>query len=365
MSHDIAIIGDGCAALSFAAKANEINDCNITIVKPDNAPKAKNHVWGFWSDVDLASATKFARGVWYKWAIVNHQQRSVMKSSTKPYNAIKRLDWQEHCTSIARSAGVEFVNQSNWQPKPEQLVFDSRPPIAPSNCLLQHFHGIEIKTDQPVFDAETAVLMDFRVDQSRGLHFVYLLPYSSTEALVESTMFSSCVETTEFYQQSIISYLEQYYDVTEFQVTHTEHGIIPLGKLARHDPNIPGIGANGGAIRPASGYAFLFIQRQIKTAINSHLLGRGLKFKSPHRRLDLWMDSVLLTVLQHWPEQGPQMFVKMAKALSGDQFVKFMNGDAGWWIRIKVILAMPKFPFIKALTKRAFQKIKPTTSVAV
>ena len=31
--------------------------------------------------------------------------------------------------------------------------------------------------------------MDFRVDQSKGMHFVYLLPYSETEALVRSTIF--------------------------------------------------------------------------------------------------------------------------------------------------------------------------------
>ena len=49
MSHDIEIIGDGCAALSFAAKASEV-DGNVTLIKPNNAPPAKDHVWGFWSD---------------------------------------------------------------------------------------------------------------------------------------------------------------------------------------------------------------------------------------------------------------------------------------------------------------------------
>ena len=46
MSHDIEIIGDGCAALSFAARASEVNG-NVTLIKPNNAPPAKDHVWGF------------------------------------------------------------------------------------------------------------------------------------------------------------------------------------------------------------------------------------------------------------------------------------------------------------------------------
>ena len=55
MSHDIAILGDGCAALSLARRSKELDDCQITIVRPTNAPQAKDHVWGFWSDPVLTS----------------------------------------------------------------------------------------------------------------------------------------------------------------------------------------------------------------------------------------------------------------------------------------------------------------------
>ena len=58
MSHDIEIIGDGCAALSFAARASEVNG-NVTLIKPNNAPPAKDHVWGFWSDPILQDAQKW------------------------------------------------------------------------------------------------------------------------------------------------------------------------------------------------------------------------------------------------------------------------------------------------------------------
>ena len=51
---------------------------------------------------------------------------------------------------------------------------------------------------------------------------------------------------------------------------------------------------------------------------------------------------MLLAVLKHWPEYGPSLFFRMGKSLNGDQFVKFMSGDAGFWIKAKVILSMPK-----------------------
>jgi lycopene beta-cyclase len=235
--------------------------------------------------------------------------------------------------------------------------------VVPDECILQHFHGLEIKTNTPVFEANTAILMDFRVDQSKGMHFIYLLPYSTTEALVESTIFSTNLADEQFYLSTIDNYLAKYYDVEEYEVTHRENGVIPLGKLAPHDVNIPGLGANGGATRPASGYAFLFIQRQITSAIERVNAGKELTFTNPHKRLDLWMDSVLLTVLRHWPQHGPNLFSSMARTLTGDQFVKFLSGDAGWWIRLKVIFSMPKIPFLKALTKRAFTRKKVSTAV--
>ena len=47
------------------------------------------------------------------------------------------------------------------------------------------------------------------------------------------------------------------------EIIEEESGVIPMGKLSQRDPLIPGLGGNGGAIRPGSGYAFIFIQKQI------------------------------------------------------------------------------------------------------
>ena len=362
MSHDIEIIGDGCAALSFAARASEV-DGNVTLIKPNKAPPAKDHVWGFWSDPLLAGPQTMVRQTWNKWAVITHDDCAVLDSDTKPYNAFKRNDWMKHCRGLAESSGVKIIEEKDWNKSEHSLLFDTRPPIVPNGCVLQHFHGIEITTEDERFDPNVAILMDFRVDQSKGMHFIYLLPYSKTEALVESTIFSTSLAEKQYYLETIDSYLANYYNITDYSITHEENGVIPLGKLSLHDDQIPGLGANGGATRPASGYAFLFIQRQIDAAIKLNNNGQKLAFSNPHKRIDLWMDSVLLTVLKQWPEHGPTMFIRMAKTLTGDQFVNFLSGDAGFWIRLKVIFAMPKWPFIKAVTKHIIPSRKITKPV--
>jgi lycopene beta-cyclase len=61
------------------------------------------------------------------------------------------------------------------------------------------------------------------------------------------------------------------------------------------------------------------------------------------------MDEVFITVLRHKPKTAPELFLRMANALDGDQFALFLSGEAGWWLRFKVMMAMPKLIFIKAV----------------
>ena len=110
MSHDIEIFGDGCAALSFAARASEVNG-SVTLIKPNNAPPAKDHVWGFWSDPILQEAQKMAKQTWNKWAVITHDECAVLESETKPYNAFKRSDWTKHCQQLAELSGVKIIDE--------------------------------------------------------------------------------------------------------------------------------------------------------------------------------------------------------------------------------------------------------------
>ena len=217
--------------------------------------------------------------------------------------------------------------------------------------MLQHFLGLEVRRRRAIFDPDTAILMDFRVDQSRGMHFIYLLPFSATDALVASTLFTPSVCPESYYRGEIAAYLEAHFGLDEFETLRTERGVIPLGILPPRAPSIPGVGGNGGAIRPSSGYAFHFIQKQIDRAIAAACEGRELGFAMPHRRVDLWMDAVLLTVLRHWPERAPELFLRMGRALDGDEFARFLSGEADLPLRLKVIMAMPKAPFLRGLVR--------------
>ena len=356
------ILGDGVAAMMLASRANELPGHDVSIVHPQGAPMARDHMLGFWNMDGLEQAVACSRASWSKWAIITDTGKSIMHSENHAYHIMHKANYLQGCREIAERNGVAFIEENHITDQEQSQTFDSRPPRASKNAMLQHFLGQEVEVDKPVFDTSTAVLMDFRVDQSKGMHFIYLLPYSPTQALVESTLFTTTVSEREYYVKAIEDYLMDYLGASITNVIHEEQGVIPMGTLSQHDANIPGLGANAGAIRPASGYTFVFIHQQIQRAIQATRQGKPLCFKRPHKSVDVWMDSVLLTVLKNWPSQGPKLFGRMASALSGDEFVQFMSGQANWRLRFKVIMAMPKLPFIKGVSKHIFQRSEKVVS---
>ena len=343
----VSLIGAGCAGLSLAARAVELPNHQISLVTPSDN-RAKDHVWGFWSMPWLQDATSEARKKWLNWRIISNQKNVLHRTKNHPYCAIHRHHWLEKCRKQATANGVQFERELIIK-TPSQQILDSRPPAIPKGIMLQHFVGWEVKTPVRAFDQTTAILMDFRCDQALGMHFIYCLPFSGREALIESTLFSTKVATKSFYETAITNYLQTICEVPAFEVIRHEFGIIPLGSLARHDPRLTGIGANGGAIRPSSGYAFSFIQKQIEHAVTHATAGKPLSIGVPHSAFELWMDHIFLAVLRRRPDLAPSIFTSMAAALTGDEFASFLSGEAGSKIWLKVILAMPKLPFLQAL----------------
>lgn len=342
---NIIILGAGCASLSLASRANELDDYDFTIIDPETH-SAQNHIWGFWQMPWLSNTISISRKKWHKWKIISEEKTVVHSSELHPYTAINRNDWTNNCLKSAIKNNVKFKRK--LPQKSQSQILDSRPPKIPKQNMLQHFVGYEVQTDQDVFDDTTAILMDFRCDQSLGMHFIYCLPFSKRQALVESTLFSPKKEAHEFYDVAIKNYLKRIMFIENYKILRIEKGVIPLGIFEKRNFKYDGIGGNGGAIRPSSGYAFSFIQKQINKIINSSKKTKRLIVASPHSRFELRMDRIFIKVLRKHPSIASSIFTRMAETLTGDEFAMFLSGEANFKIWIKVIYSMPKVLFIKA-----------------
>ena len=351
----IAVLGAGCAALSLAARGNAFSSHQFTIIDPETHV-SDDHIWGFWAMPWLDHVTSITRKTWHNWRIISPDLMLDLSSKTHPYCALSRQEWLTHCRQQARDAGVSIAHSLDHL-NPKQIL-DSRPPKSPPGALLQHFLGYEITSNHDVFTPDTAILMDFRCDQSRGVHFIYCLPFTQRRALVESTLFSPSLVSEDFYDKAIKNYLANHLGCTVYTIKRRERGVIPMASLQQRESDLTGIGANGGAIRPSSGYAFSFIQKQINQISNNAKPGKPLQVKKPHSRFELMMDQIFLKVIRRQPTLAPVIFTSLARYLNGDEFACFLSGEANMKIWLKVIFAMPTCPFLFALLPHTTKKYR-------
>src|SRR3970282_2816363 len=93
--------------------------------------------------------------------------------------------------------------------------------------LQQHFIGWFIKSKEAVFNPEQATFMDFSVEQKGNTRFMYVLPISKTEALLEYTLFSHNHLKKEEYETEIKKYIQNL-GITNYEIIEKELGSIPM-----------------------------------------------------------------------------------------------------------------------------------------
>ena len=222
--------------------------------------------------------------------------------------------------------------------------------------LQQHFVGWVVQTREPVFDVDQATYMDFSIKQKGNTRFMYVLPTSSTEALVEYTLFSENLLPREEYENAIKDYLHNGLNCSDYEILDNEMGSIPMTCYdfqEHHSANIRFIGTAGGWAKPSTGYTFASTARKIPLLIDY------IKTEKPLHKLSFknrfWFyDLLFLDVLYKDNANGHHVFETLFKNRSPKLIFKFLDEQTTFWEDVKYIWGCPKRPFIKALWRRMF-----------
>lgn len=367
-----AIVGGGCAGLTAAYRLEQGGAKDLAILEPNES--RHDHIWAYWDDggADLMPARHLATGHWKNWDFITDSDAVRLHGDRFVYRAVSSSSFENfvrenlrdvkqirekvisaeklrECFEISLDSGRIFYAKN---------LLDSRSPPICEGDFLQHFLGWQVRAEAPTFDEETATLMDFRVSQDQGIHFIYLLPFNSREALVESTVLSCEPLPDNWYERQITDYLSVRFPQAKTRITKKEKGIIPLVRYSRLDALGKPIGVRAGALRASSGYAFSQIQRQIFQMFNlSNFEKIGFDGISPAKpgcsHVESWMDRVFLEVLQSRPEQAPKLFLNIASGIDGDAFARFMRGYGDLRGRFNLMRSLPTRLFSSAILKRS------------
>jgi lycopene beta-cyclase len=376
-SYDFIFLGAGCATLSIVMRmirSGKFSNKKILLI--DKEAKTKNdRTWCFWEKQD-GFFESIVHKEWNTISFLSDRFSSDMNIAPYKYKMIRGIDLYQYCFSeIEQNKNIdlfygevaptlEHKDEDTLLLNGERMRFDNAiifNSILPKETnapgiisLLQHFKGWVIETSQAAFDLTKAIFMDFRVDQKNDTTFAYLLPLSTTRALVEYTLFSKEILEDAVYETELKNYLENILKIKEYQIVEKEFGIIPMTnrKFSFHENDHYNIGTAGGQTKASSGYTFQFIQKQSQLIVDSLIQGTSLKeIPSTPKRFRFY-DDTLLHILYHRKLQGKDIFIRMFEKNSPLQVLKFLDNESTLREELKIISTLPTLPFLKAAFKQ-------------
>lgn len=233
---------------------------------------------------------------------------------------------------------------------PETVLKQKKYPL-----LQQHFIGWFVKTKELVFNPGQMTFMDFSVGQNGNTRFMYVLPFSETEALVEYTLFSKDLLSENGYENAIADYLKNL-GVSDYVITEKERGNIPMTsyKFWKHNTkNILHIGSAGGWTKASTGFTFKNTMK--KSAALVEFLQTNSDLRQFHHTNRYWFyDLLLLDILAEKNQRGHEIFSSMFKYGKPATILKFLDEETSLSEDLHVIRNCPKKLFIQALLRRMF-----------
>lgn len=377
MKYDYIIAGSGCAGLSLLYKillTPSLQNKSILVIDKDQK-KSNDRTWCFW-EKNPGPFESIVYAKWNKLEFLSTDFKKELDLESYTYKMIQGIDFYNFVINYAKKfKNVSFVQESinsidNIDKKAvlkttknrytANYIFNStnlfNPKINEQNSLLQHFKGWLIKTEKPVFNPEIGRLMDFRVSQENGATFMYVLPTSTTEALVEYTLFSPRVLDKEVYTLELKKYIKEELEIDNYTLIHQESGVIPMSlEKFEQNPklNVINIGTSGGYTKASSGYTFQFIQKNIIEIINNLVEGNNIiqqtSFKNKYYQ---WSDRTLIDVLLSNKLTGKDVFTKMFQKVPIEKILAFLGNESSFLEDFKVFTSFPVKPFLTSGIKQ-------------
>ena len=382
-AYDYIIAGSGLGGLSLLHRIllNENLNKKRILVLDKSLKEQNDRTWCYWE----SEASVFEPIVIKSWDTLQFVSPSIDKTFQLKdycYKMIRGVDFYRHILDHAAS----FPNVTFVQEKIEELtdagerafvktsnntytasyIFNStglfNPDMSEKDTLLQHFMGWNIKAEHPVFDPSRATLMDFRPAQQHGTTFMYVLPLTETQALVEYTLFTSGVLEKQEYVTELKAYISKQLHIDDYEIEHEEFGIIPmsLAKFPKHvgvQKRIINLGTSGGYTKASTGYTFQFVQRHVKA-----IIGRLSRNQTPVVSLSFrdkmfdWYDRTFLDVLLTGKMTGEEIFTSLFRKSDPELILSFLDNKSGFWEEFIIRNSVPQIPFmtsgLRQLTRR-------------
>lgn len=369
------ICGGGMSGLSLAyyLQNSKLGNKPIFIIEPQEKNK-NDRTWAFWESKEGT----FEDILYKKWNTVNFRDASnriqKLDIGNYQYKLLRGIDFYNYVTAeLRKSPNIQFIKDSvisiedtdeyaivktaSGQTYQADFVFDStfklKLNIPKNHNLLQHFKGVVIRSEKPVFDPTLPEMMDFGVEQFNECRFMYVLPFDSHTAIVEYTLFTERLLEEKEYDAELKKYISEKLQIDDYEVIEDEFGVIPMSDEATNEfpsKNVVRIGTAGGYTNPATGYTFQNTQKRLKSLVEQlEKTGSPVIKTSWFQKRFFFYASVLLNVLEQKRLPAAEVFARLYERNPASQIFKFLDGESNLWEEIKIMWSTKKPKFIAAV----------------
>ena len=370
---DIAVIGGGCSGFQLLHQLSLQSgwqDKKVALITDEN-PKQRS--WCFWRKGEHPLqhlVHKSWSNITFKSAhfsktenILPYQYHYISGEAFFDYFTKEFTPKQPNISAI--NGTIQSINKNNtgfylhsedakWK---AEHVFSS---IIPQNSgearfhLWQHFQGWFIKTEEAIFDDSTVILMDFSIPQSNDVRFVYVLPFSPHEALVEMTVFSPQVYADSVYAAVLQTYIKDNYPNSKYTIESTEKGKIPMTDAPFSRFGTEGevlIGTAAGMVKSSTGYAFKRIGQDSARIAKDFEAKKTFSWR-PSRRRFRFYDRLLLGTLTEEPLKGSVIFGLLFQKMPMRTVLRFLDEETNLWEELTLFSKLPFLPFLKQIARQ-------------
>ena len=370
----IIIAGGGLAgSLAALALARRRPDVEFLLLE-QSAAFGGNHTWSYF-DTDVPSESQwlldgFAANHWPKHEVHfpnRHRTIAIGYNSIRSRNLDQALretlrpDQYRLETRIA-TVGSTSVLLDGGETLEADGVVDARGPVAMPGLNLgwQKFVGRYYRFQRP-HGVDLPVIMDATGEQIDGYRFVYSLPISPNELLIEDTYYSATPVLDQEALRTRIDALATAACDAAVEVTEEESGVLPVvigGSIDSlwHDARAPLIGVRGGFFHPTTSYSLP------DAVANAILLAEQTDFRTAallplfqNRARQLWRDRAFFRLLNRMlfkaaePDLAYRVlehFYRLSPAVIG----RFYAAQLTSLDKLRVLSGKPPVPIGRALS---------------
>jgi len=365
------IVGAGLSGLMTAWRCLDVNSELRVLIIEASDKIAGDHTWSFnLSDIDESLQDWIKPFIAYQWPRYDvkfpQRERTLeipyctgnsesLRACVQPHIESGRLKVELNTRVV--DLQTDHVVLTNEQKLSAKCVLDARGFKPNENVFLgyQKFVGRRIKTKSP-HGLKHPIIMDATVEQLGGYRFVYCLPFTEHEVLVEDTYYTDEPELSENeIHARIDSYIHKNLKLSDYSVIRKEKGVLPITlAVDKIGQNNTRIGIRGGFYHAITGYSFpdvlRFADNLSEYAPDFAFIEKITRItQEKHRQKETYLRLLNRMLFRAAKPEERYKVLQRFYGLNQGLIERFYLGELKWYDKLRILIGKPPVPVTKAL----------------